>query len=386
LLIAALGLVVPTGYLALLSLLALPRPRVALQVRRMPSFAVLVPAHNEASTIGRLLRSLEETNYPRERWHVFVVADACTDATAEVARQFDATVLERTDGGQGKGRALAWLIERLLGAGTKFDAALLVDADCWVSPNAFAALAARLDRDEQALQLDYRLEARGGNPSLRELAFSLHNTVRSLGRSRLRASTPLLGSGMCFSRQLLERHRWSAFGLTEDREQGHALLRAGIGVTFVSEARVLSDSPSTRRAARTQHERWERGRLGLALRAPPLVVDAVRRRDLRLVDAALDALTPPLAVLSTATVVIGVLSLPLQAWPAAAVASITVTALLAHVLAGMVALRAPASAYRSLALAPAYTLWKLGVYAQALVTPGARRWVRTPRAQSQPGK
>jgi cellulose synthase/poly-beta-1,6-N-acetylglucosamine synthase-like glycosyltransferase len=191
---------------------------------------------------------------------------------------------------------------------------------------------------------------------------------------------------MCFSRQLLERHRWSAFGLTEDREQGYVLLRAGYGVTFAPEARVLSDSPSTRSAARTQHERWERGRLGLALRAPPLVVDAVRRRDLRLVDAALDALTPPLAVLSTAAVVVAVLSLALQVWPAAAVASIAGAALLAHVLVGMVALRAPASAYRSLALAPAYALWKLGVFGHALLTPGARRWVRTPRAQSEPGK
>jgi hypothetical protein len=63
-----------------------------------------------------------------------------------------------------------------------------------------------------------------------------------------------------------------------------------------------------------------------------------------------------------------------------------VGALLVHVLAGLIALRAPASAYRALALAPAYALWKLGVYGRALLTPGARRWVRTARRQGQPGK
>jgi cellulose synthase/poly-beta-1,6-N-acetylglucosamine synthase-like glycosyltransferase len=387
LLVAALALAVPACYLALLSLLALPRPRDTEQpARSQPRFAVLVPAHNEASTIGRLLRSLAETAYPRERWHAFVVADACDDATADVARQLDATVLERPDGGQGKGQALAWLIERVLGAGTRFDAALLVDADCWVSPNTFAVLAARLDAGRQAIQLDYRLVSGGRTPSLRELAFALHNTVRSLGRSRLRASTPLLGSGMCFRREVLERHRWRACGLAEDREQGYALLRAGVAVTFAPEAPVLSDLPATRYAARSQHERWERGRLRLATRAPALLVDAIRRRDLRLLDAALDALTPPLAVLSMTAVAIAVAVFVLQSWPAAVAGMIGVGALLVHVLAGLIALRAPASAYRALALAPAYALWKLGVYGRALLTPGARRWVRTARTQGQPGK
>ena len=40
-------------------------------------FAILVPAHNEEALIGRLLRSLQQLDYPADRAHVYVVADNC---------------------------------------------------------------------------------------------------------------------------------------------------------------------------------------------------------------------------------------------------------------------------------------------------------------------
>ena len=52
----------------------------------------LIPAHNEADTIGRCVAAVRASTYPLEK--IIVVADACTDDTAERARQAGATVVE----------------------------------------------------------------------------------------------------------------------------------------------------------------------------------------------------------------------------------------------------------------------------------------------------
>jgi glycosyltransferase involved in cell wall biosynthesis len=49
--------------------------------------SVIIPAHNEAAVIGRLLNALLAEAEPGE-FDVLVVCNGCTDATAEVARHF----------------------------------------------------------------------------------------------------------------------------------------------------------------------------------------------------------------------------------------------------------------------------------------------------------
>ena len=46
--------------------------------------AVLIPAHNEASSIGKTLKTLLPQLTPQDR--IVVVADNCTDETATIAR------------------------------------------------------------------------------------------------------------------------------------------------------------------------------------------------------------------------------------------------------------------------------------------------------------
>ena len=72
---------------------------------------LLVPAHDEEPSIGRLLASTRAAGLPAGRFDVHVVADNCTDRTAEVARAAGAQVDERFDQtARGKGYALRWLL------------------------------------------------------------------------------------------------------------------------------------------------------------------------------------------------------------------------------------------------------------------------------------
>ena len=57
--------------------------------------AVLISARNERAVIGELIRSIQQQDYPQDKLHVFVVADNCTDDTAEICRNLGCTVFER---------------------------------------------------------------------------------------------------------------------------------------------------------------------------------------------------------------------------------------------------------------------------------------------------
>src|SRR5690349_15668318 len=56
---------------------------------------VLIPAHNEQPVLAATLKSLQEQTFSLGCFEVVVIADNCTDQTAEIAREFGATVLER---------------------------------------------------------------------------------------------------------------------------------------------------------------------------------------------------------------------------------------------------------------------------------------------------
>ena len=77
-------------------------------------FAVIVPAHNEAQVLGKLIDNLLELDYPRELYDIFIIADNCSDHTAQVARNQGVAVWERfSPNRRGKGFALEDALKRI---------------------------------------------------------------------------------------------------------------------------------------------------------------------------------------------------------------------------------------------------------------------------------
>ncbi len=342
-------------------------------------FAILVPAHNEEPVIGRLLRSLETLEYAR--YDVCVVADNCDDRTAEIARGYGAQVFERSsDTDKAKGFALRWLLEEL--HGRDYDAFVVLDADTVVAPDLLSRFDARLESGSQAIQAYYTVLNAGASriAGLRFAALAALHYVRPLGRSALRLSVGLKGNGMCFSAPVLERFAWSWFTLAEDVEFHLALVSAGLRVDFAWETWVKADMPVTLAQARSQNERWERGRLQLLKTyAPGLLIDGLRQLSFAKVDAAIEQLLPPLSVPVALGAVCCVVALSLGAAWLAVAAGLSVAAQLAYLAVGLAMVRAPVGAYMALWSAPLYVAWKVGVYAQSILASRASAWIRTAR-------
>lgn len=379
----ALLLAPVVGYLFVLTLCS-GRPRR----RRCPTgrgfrFAVVVPAHDEEQMIGATVASLLAVDYPRDEFAVVVVADNCSDATAENARRAGARTLERNDPERrGKGFALDLAFTTLLAEG-RADALVVVDADTAVSPGLLTAFAARLATGERVVQGRYGVRNIDASwrTRLMAIALGMFHDLRSLARERLRLSCGLRGNGMCFAADVLATHPHRAHGLVEDVEYGVELGVAGIRVAYAHEAEVRGEMAAGRRAATTQRERWEGGRAKLARQwVGPLLRKAIRERDRVALDLALDLATPPLSRIVLVTA-IG-FGLEGCAWltrgavtPAAWIWATHALALAAYVIRGVALSGLGARGFVTLALAPGYVLWKL----VAVRRSAPAQWRRTER-------
>ena len=82
--------------------------------KKKHKYGILIAARNEKAVIGNLLDSINKQDYPKDKLTVFVVADNCTDNTAEIARKHGAKVYERFDDTKKtKGFALEFLFENI---------------------------------------------------------------------------------------------------------------------------------------------------------------------------------------------------------------------------------------------------------------------------------
>jgi cellulose synthase/poly-beta-1,6-N-acetylglucosamine synthase-like glycosyltransferase len=326
------------------------------------------------------LASVRALEYPRDLIRAIVVADNCWDDTAGIARAAGVDVIERRNHANvGKGHALA---HGLAAAGDDYDAVLFMDADCTLEPHTLRSLDARLCAGDRAIQAYYTMSSPGGSATvpLRELALTLVHRLRPRAKERVGASAGVKGSGMCFSRETVDRVGWAAHGLAEDVEQHNALLRAGIRVAFADDVTVTGHAPATLSASAQQHRRWEAGRASAARRdALPLLARGIRTRSVPMIDAAIEMLVPPISLVAAMLVVSVAAALAIRTMPAALVGVGGLTVLSAYVCAGVALSRIPAhDVIRAAVAAPAYVAWKVMVYARALFA-GPERWEPTRR-------
>lgn len=349
---------------------------------------VLVPAHDEELGIEESVSSLVQQRYPAEARRIVVIADNCTDRTAELAARAGAEVWVRTDlENRGKGQALAWALERLWRTSADVEVVLMVDADCSATPNLLEAVDARMRRGASVVQVDDRVarpdESRAA--ARRWAGFALRHAVRANGKSRVGLSSGLFGTGMAFRSEVLRSRPWESFSITEDAEFHVQLIESGHRVVFAAEAAVESAMPSSEAAAQQQQLRWEAGNVALLRRTlPRLLAAGVRRRDVQRINAALEQLVPPqsmLAVLSLLAGLLGALGRDRRLITGALASS---GAQAAFIVSGLAVARAPRSVWSALVTAPLLVPLKVLQIGRILTGRGPTQWVRTARVAREP--
>ena len=382
--LVALLVLVPASVLFAQVVMALPRSRPrAVQPGRRPSIAVLIPACNEERGIASTLRDIAPQLVDGDR--LLVLADNCTDDTAKVAAGAGAEVLQRSDSRRrGKGYALDFGVRHL--EANPPEAVLVIDADCRVGSGAVERLARSCvgsGRPVQGLDLMLSPPGAGIKTRIMEFAWLVKNQVRMLGFDAVGLPCQLKGTGMAFPWTVIRSARLASGSIVEDLELGIELARGGTPPMFCREARVTSYFPQTTEGVSAQRTRWEHGHLDTILRAaPPLFLEALRRRDARLFALACDLTVPPLALLTLAALSVfaasAVLALATKLMLPLWAASLSLVLLVLAVLLAWARYGRRVISLGDLALAPLYALWKLPLYSKFLVRrQGA--WVRSAR-------
>lgn len=376
LLAAEVLIALPLLYLCILSISAILTARKRKSkgsaslssVSSYADFAILIPAHNEEIILDNLLNSLSALAYPKDRYAVYVVADNCTDGTAELARATGwVHVYERFDATRrGKGYALSWLLQQLEEKRLIHDAYVVLDADSVVEPTFLQAMNRGLERGAKALQACNTVLNISESPStaLRLVALTLMNHVRPLGRNGLGGSSTLTGNGMCLSRATLMRYPWRAFAIAEDYQYYLTLVQHGERVQYVPEAVARSHMPTTFARMRTQDVRWESSELGqsawqIALK---LLRAGLRLRNFVCFEAIAELLTPPLSFLVCWCLLTLLASLALWSPFELLFSLLLIAGLVCYVGTGLYLLRPPRRVYTAFLYAPGFMAWKLWVY------------------------
>jgi cellulose synthase/poly-beta-1,6-N-acetylglucosamine synthase-like glycosyltransferase len=360
-----------------------PGKAAHVQSQSRPKIAVLVPAHDEALVIGDTLRNIFEQLSPQDR--LLVVADNCTDTTADIAEAHGAEVIRRSDPTRrGKSYALDFGIRHLLSAPP--DVVIIVDADCRLDAGCLSTIGARAFDIRRPVQAHYELFSPVENPSPRHgiatFAAKVKNYLRPLGLHRLGLPCQLAGTGMAFPWDTFSKVDLNSGELTEDLVLGLDLARAGLAPEFSPTARVTSHFPISAEGTKTQRARWETGHLTtISRRVPGLLIEAVRRGNIPLLALTLDAAVPPLALQAIALMAVLSASLLALAWGGYAALAVSASATAFFGIAVALAWRSVGRdniTLIELASAPAYVISKIPLYAQILR--GKRiSWIRSKR-------
>ncbi len=266
---------------------------------RRPRVAVLMPAHNEARVIVDTLNSIlpQLTNTDR----LLVVADNCTDKTADLAKAHGAEVIERKDKTQlGKGYALNYGLH-FLADNDPPEIVIIIDADCQLSPSCIDVLTRQVEIENKPVQALYLMQAPANKSitqAIAEFAWLVKNQVRPLGLKRLGLPCQLMGTGMAFPWALLRQADLAHGNMVEDMKLGIDLALLNFSPSFCPDALVTSEFPTSEHAVASQRKRWEHGHLAtIFAETPKLLKMALQRRDASLLAMALDLSVPPLSAL-----------------------------------------------------------------------------------------
>ena len=230
-------------------------------------YAVLISARNEERVIAQLIERIKGQTYDPALITTFVIADNCTDRTAQIARQAGAVVYERFNTVRtGKGYALDELLAHIAHdyPDSLFDGYFVFDADN-VLASTYVEEMNRTFSDGHRIITGYRNSKNYGDNWISAgygLWFLREAQYLNRPRMLLGSSCTVSGTGFLFSREILQRAGgWPYHMLTEDIEFSAANILEGERIAYCTGAVLYDEQPVKFGQSWRQRLRWSKGYL-----------------------------------------------------------------------------------------------------------------------------
>ena len=227
-------------------------------------FMAIIPAHNEEAVVANLIESLKNQTYDKNLYDIYVIADNCTDNTAEVARNAGAIVLERFDPAhKTKGYALQWFLKQKIEENADYDAFFVFDADNIVDVNFTKAMNKKLCQGEEVVQgyRDIKNPADSWVSAGYAIFYWTMHRFYHLARYNLGLSALLNGTGFMVKFDVIKPTGWNTKTLTEDIEFSLKTIIKGKKVGWAVDAIVYDEQPVGFKQSWSQRSRWTVGHI-----------------------------------------------------------------------------------------------------------------------------
>ena len=235
-----------------------------LKIEKNHKFMAIIPAHNEQEVISNLIDSLNNQTYDRSLYDIYVIADNCTDNTAEIARKAGAIVYERENREQQtKGYALDWFLQQKIKENADYDAILVFDADNIVHKDFIKNMNKKLCQGEEVVQ-GYR-DIKNPTDSWVSSGYAIFywtmHRFYHLARYNIGLSPLLNGTGFMVKFDILKPNGWKTVTLTEDIEFSLQRIIKGKRLGWATDAIVYDEQPVGFKQSWSQRSRWTVGHM-----------------------------------------------------------------------------------------------------------------------------
>ncbi|WP_336497825.1 glycosyltransferase family 2 protein [Psychrobacillus sp. FJAT-51614] len=228
-------------------------------------FAVIIPARNEELVIEQLIKSIKNQNYPENMIDIFVVADNCTDNTAQVAEKAGAIVRERFNKIKiGKGYALDYMLKIIENeySSSKYDGYFVFDADNLLDENYIAEMNKTFNQGYRVIT-SYR-NSKNYDQNWISAGYALwflHEAeYLNLPRMVLNSSCAVSGTGFLVHADVFKDNGgWIHHLLTEDIEFSVSQIIKGEKIGYCRNAVFYDEQPVTFTQSWNQRLRWAKG-------------------------------------------------------------------------------------------------------------------------------
>lgn len=229
----------------------------------MNKFAVIVSARNESDVIEEFIHTVDLQDYPSDLIDVYVIADNCSDDTAQKARIAGAHVYERFDNKKvGKGYALDFLFKILRSRKTKYDGYFIFDADNLLSRNYISEMNKVFNR-KYKIVTSYR-NSKNYDSNWISAGYSLwflrESKYLNYARMLLNNSCAVSGTGFLISSEIIDKNNgWKYHLLTEDIEFTIDSIINGEKIGYCNSACFYDEQPTSFKDSWNQRMRWSKG-------------------------------------------------------------------------------------------------------------------------------
>lgn len=274
-------------------------------------FMTIIPAHNEEKVVANLVESLKRLDYPKDLYDIYVIADNCTDKTAEVAKKAGAIVYERFDEAhKTKGHALQWFLAQKIEEDAPYDAFCIFDADNIVDENFLKVMNKKLCQGEDVVQ-GYK-DIKNPSDSWVSAGYAIFywtmHRFYHLARYNIGLSPLMNGTGFMVKFDVIKPQGWNTKTLTEDIEFSLKRIIEGKKLGWARDAIVYDEQPVGFKQSWTQRSRWTVGHMQcLKEYTKPLAEAVVKNKTVMNFDGLLYMLgTTPMLILTMVLVIVNI--------------------------------------------------------------------------------